>query len=123
MNILIERKKEIGKVIRDGIKGDEVVGKCQAPDCGGNLIIRVSSRTKKKFIGCSNYPKCNQSFSMPQNGLVLTTDTVCKICSYPIIRVIRKSKKPWDLCINPECPSKNENYKNNNTKKSNKKTD
>ncbi len=123
MKTLIEKKKEIGKAIRDGIKGDEIVGKCQLPDCDGNLIIRMSNKTKKKFIGCSNYPDCTQTFSMPQNGLVLTTDSVCKTCSYPVIRVIRKGRKPWDLCINPECPSKNENYKNNKNKESDKKTD
>ncbi len=123
MKILIDKKKEIGKAIKDGIKGDEIVGRCPSPECGGNLIIRMSNKTKKKFIGCSNYPECTQSFSMPQSGLVLTTDLACKTCSYPVIRVIRKGKKPWDLCINPECPAKNEKYKNNKNKESDKKTD
>ncbi len=123
MKILAAKKKDIGKAIKDGIKGDEIVGKCQLPECGGNLIIRVSGKTRKKFIGCSNYPDCTQTFSMPQNGLILTTDSVCKTCNYPIIRVIRKGRKPWDLCINPDCPSKNENYKNYKNKESVKKAD
>ena len=33
----------------------EVVKKC--PECGGDLIVR--GRGKKKFLGCSNYPKCH----------------------------------------------------------------
>lgn len=116
MKILADKKKDIGKAIKDGIKGDEIVGKCQLPDCDGNLIIRTSARTRKKFIGCTNYPNCTQTFSMPQNGLILTTDSVCKTCNYPVIRVIKKGRKPWDLCINPDCPSKNENYKNSKNK-------
>ena len=123
MKTLADRKKEIGKAIKDGIKGDEIVGKCQLPECDGNLMIRMSSKTRKKFIGCSSYPKCTQTFSMPQTGLILTTDSVCKTCNYPIIRVIRKGRKPWDLCINFDCPSKNESYKNIKNKESAKKTD
>ncbi len=107
--ILSLKKAEIGKAIGEGIKEDEIVGKCQNPGCGGNLLIRFSPKTRKKFISCSNYPKCDKSFSMPQNGLILTTETPCKACNFPVIRVIRKGKRPWDLCINPACPSKTQN--------------
>jgi DNA topoisomerase-1 len=104
--ILSLKKAEIGKAIGEGIKEDEIVGKCPNPDCDGNLLIRFSPKTRKKFISCSNYPKCDRSFSMPQNGLILTTETPCKECNFPVIRVIKKGKRPWDLCINPQCPSK-----------------
>lgn len=121
LDILVSRKEEIGKMIKEGIKDDEIVGKCPDPDCGGNLVIRVSSKTRKKFIGCSNYPNCVRAFPIPQNGLILTTDDKCKTCYYPIVKVIRRGKRPWDLCINPDCPSKNlaknEDYKNNKNKK------
>jgi len=123
LTILAPKKAEIGKAIRESIREDEVVGKCPEPDCGGNLIIRSSAKTGKKFIGCSNYPKCKKAFSMPQNGLILTTEDLCKACGYPVIKVIRKGKRPWDLCINPECSSKNENYKNFKDKKSASKID
>ncbi|MCE5328821.1 DNA topoisomerase I [bacterium] len=123
LDTLNSKKAEIGKAIRDSIKEDEIVGKCPNPDCNGSLLIRFSAKTKKKFIGCSNYPKCNKAFSMPQNGLILTTEDVCKVCGYPIIKVIRKGKRPWDLCINPQCPSKNEDYKDYKNKKPAQKTD
>lgn len=80
-------------------------------------MIRSSFKTHKKFIGCSNYPACTRTFSMPQNGLIITTEDTCKICGFPIIKVIRKGKRPWDLCINPQCPSKNEDYKDYKNKK------
>jgi len=103
LDILDSKKAEIGRIIIDGIND---VGKCPNPDCGGDLLIRFSPRTKKKFISCSNYPDCDRSFSMPQSGLILTTETLCKECSYPVIRLISKGRRPWDLCINPNCPSK-----------------
>lgn len=106
IRILSLKKAEIGKAIIDSIKE---VGKCPNPDCDGNLLIRFSPKTKKKFISCSNYPKCDKSFSMPQSGLILTTETLCKECNFPVIRLIKKGKRPWDLCINPNCPSKASN--------------
>ena len=107
--ILGSKKSEIGKAIGEGIKEDEIVGKCQRSACGGNLLMRFSPKTKKKFISCSNYPKCDRSYSVPQNGLILTTEIPCKDCNFPVIKVIRKGKRPWDLCINPDCPAKLQN--------------
>ncbi len=104
-------KEEISQEIKDGIKKDLIVGKCMDKDCDGNLIIRTSRKTKKRFIGCSAYPKCTNTFSLPQNGLILTTEQKCKHCGYPVVRVIRKGRRPWDLCINNICPGKNANNK------------
>jgi DNA topoisomerase-1 len=123
IKILNQKKKEIGKAIRDSIKEDGIVGKCPEPGCDGNLIIRSSFKTHKKFIGCSNYPACIRTFSIPQNGLIITTEDICKICGFPVIKVIRKGKRPWDLCINPQCPSKNEDHKDYKNKKAASETD
>ena len=123
LDLIEKNEKQISQGILKGIKDDEVVGNCPDEECEGNLIIRYSPKTKKKFIGCSNYPKCKKAFPMPQNGLILTTEEKCKVCSYPVIKVIRKGKRPWELCINPQCPSKNEDYKNSKNKKSTEETD
>lgn len=32
--------------------------KCPQPDCGGDLVKRMSKK-RRTFFGCSNYPKCN----------------------------------------------------------------
>lgn len=84
----------------------EVLGKC--PSCGkGNLIIIVSRRTKKRFIGCSRYSEgCKFGLPLPQRGLIQPTGSVCKLCSYPVVRVKGLGPKPWRLCVNPACPSK-----------------
>lgn len=114
---LKNERDEISQEIKKGIREDFVVGKCPDEDCNGNLVIRTSKKTRKRFIGCSAYPRCRNTFSLPQNGLILTTKEECSECGYPVVRVIRKGKRPWDLCINPECPKKNESNRNFRNKK------
>jgi DNA topoisomerase-1 len=122
MTNLQNEKDEISREIRKGIKEDLVVGKCPAENCSGNLIVRTSRKTKKRFIGCDAYPECRTTFPIPQKGLLVTTQEECKNCGYPIIKVINKGRKPWDLCINPDCPGKDEKYKNYNNNRGSKKT-
>lgn len=114
---LKNEKDEIAGEIKKGIREDMVVGKCTNPGCDGDLIVRVARKSKKRFIGCNAYPECRQTFSLPQKGLLVTTRDVCKHCGYPIVKIINKGKKPWELCINPECPGKDEKYRNFNNKK------
>ena len=85
--------------------------------CQGDLIVRVSRKTRKRFIGCNAYPNCTRTFSLPQSGLLVLNRELCKHCNYPVVRIITKSRKPWDLCINNECPSKDDKYRNNKNKK------
>lgn len=112
------KKKELAEEIREGIREDRIknrlIGKC--PDCGSDLKIVVAKKSKKRFVGCSGYPNCSRSYPLPQKGKIITQDKVCDTCGSPKVKVVskgRKGKKYWDLCINPDCPSK----KNNNSKK------
>lgn len=115
-------KAEISQEIKKAIKEDTIIGSCVDKNCNGNLMIRVSRKTKKRFIGCSNYPQCTQTFSLPQKGMIIPAKELCKHCGYPIVKVIVKGRKPWDLCINSECPGKNEKNKNFRNKKEDKAT-
>ncbi len=110
-------KADISQEIKKAVKEDFIIGKCRQKDCDGNLIVRVSKKSRKRFIGCSAYPKCTSTFSLPQLGMILTTKDICKHCDYPVIRIITKGRKPWDLCINGDCPGKDEKYKNYKSKK------
>jgi DNA topoisomerase-1 len=74
----------------------KVLGECKA--CGGKLTIRYS-RHGKRFVGCTSYPKCRSTFSLPQSGYVNITDEVCDVCSYPIIKIVNKGRA-WSVCIN-----------------------
>ena len=59
-----------------------------------------------RFIACGTYPECKATFKLPSNGLVKNTGKACETCRHPMITVIRSAKKPQDVCINTECPSK-----------------
>ncbi len=107
MNLLESRKREVRAEIKEGVRGDKIVGKC--PNCQSELRIIRARKTKKRFVGCSNYPQCSTSFPLPQSGEVLALNEVCEICLSPKVKLIRKGKKPWVICINPNCQSK-ENF-------------
>ncbi|MBN2458306.1 DNA topoisomerase I [Candidatus Woesearchaeota archaeon] len=94
--------KEMIKAISETRDEMNYIGKCSK--CGGNLSI-----TKGKFgyfVACDNYPKCKNTFNLPNNCLVKGTQEVCKHCGSPVVIVIRKGKRPQKLCINNDCPSK-----------------
>ncbi len=91
-------EEEIGKRIREGIKEDKrkemeknALGPC--PKCGGVLIVK---RVGKRFIGCSNYPKCEFSLPLPQKGRLYITSDVCDEHKLKKIK-IRTKDDIWDL--------------------------
>ena len=81
-----------------------VLGECDK--CGGDLSIRHSARGKR-FVGCSGYPDCTNSYPLPQKGLILPTKETCDTCGSPIILVLLRNRRKWPLCINPKCETKN----------------
>jgi DNA topoisomerase-1 len=114
--VLTELKKSeevIGEALSNAIKKarmqERVIGEC--PHCHtGKLMILFSRRTKKRFIGCTNYFKnaCKTSFPLPQRGTTKPTGRFCKGCGWPLLFVHVRGKKPWNLCFNPNCPKKEE---------------
>ncbi|HHH84297.1 MAG TPA: topoisomerase I, partial [Thermoplasmatales archaeon] len=103
IELLEKRKEEVGRVIKDAMFKQNFAGKC--PKCGGDLVI-MKSRKGKRFIGCSNFPKCSNSYPLPQRGSVIFEGEYCQYCGAPIMTVIYKRK--WKKCVNPECPSNKE---------------
>jgi len=102
---LFLHKLLIGNEIKAGLSEDKIVGKC--PKCGeGNLRI-IFSRNKKYFLGCTHYPKCVNTYPLPQKGRVSPTDDKCKICDMPMVSVQGKRFR-FNMCIDPDCPSKDE---------------
>ncbi|MEF8847808.1 MAG: DNA topoisomerase I [Candidatus Thermoplasmatota archaeon] len=113
LNKVIEELKKDKDEIRENIKHankrQNTIGKC--PNCGKNLVIRKSNKNNKRFIGCTGYPDCKTTYPLPQKGGVRKTNRKCKKCDSPYVKILRKGKKPWWLCINPDCPSKKNNKK------------
>ncbi|OIO62423.1 DNA topoisomerase I [Candidatus Woesearchaeota archaeon CG1_02_47_18] len=100
------REKSIGEgLITANDKAEKKaseIGKC--PKCGG--VLQIKRGKFGRFIACSNYPECTSTFKLPKTGMIKPTDRLCKECNHPMIRMIRKGKKPQELCINTDCPSK-----------------
>ncbi|KAA0001611.1 MAG: DNA topoisomerase I [Thermoplasmata archaeon] len=102
LEMLERRKEHIGDVLREAISKQNFFGKC--PQCGGNLSI-MKSRKGKRFLGCSNFPRCNNSYSLPQKGSISFDGEYCNICGAPMVTITYKGK--WKQCVNLKCPSKN----------------
>ena len=74
----------------------------------GSLQIIYSKKTKRNFIGCTNYPECKNTYSLPPNSLIKKSDKICEHCGFPMLLSIRKGKKPWVFCFNKDCPTNKE---------------
>jgi len=102
-----QHEKQIGKALskanRETRDKASILGGCPKCKKGQLKIIRGKFG---HFIACSEYPKCKTTFSLPRNALIKPTDKECEECNFPKILVIRKRKRPQELCINPECPTK-----------------
>jgi DNA topoisomerase-1 len=85
------------------VEPEVVVGKCPTGD-GGDLTVRRSPNTLKRYVRCTNYDVCGTSYPLPQSGDIEPTDEVCD-CGTPKI-IVHTRKGPWKICVNPECPLK-----------------
>jgi len=112
INVLDENKVKIGNSIKEALHSQNVIGKCNK--CSKDLVIRTSFRGKR-FVGCSNYPRCKNSYPLPQNGKIISKDGTCKVCQSPVIVLLNSKRKKIQMCINMACESNNE-YNNNKSK-------
>ncbi|MBN2127185.1 MAG: DNA topoisomerase I [Candidatus Diapherotrites archaeon] len=103
---LLIHKNEIGSLLRESAYADSFIGKCDK--CGGNLR-KIKSKNNKWFLGCTNYPKCTNTYPLPQKGKIISLDKLCEHCGKPMIQVINQRFK-YTMCIEPNCKSK-ENWK------------
>jgi DNA topoisomerase-1 len=86
-----------------------IIGAC--PACKtGKLVVLHSRKTGKRFIGCTNHFEglCNNSFPLPQRGVVEPLGKNCRKCGWPMLQVLTKAGRPWTVCFNPSCATKNE---------------
>ncbi|MBI4394457.1 MAG: DNA topoisomerase I [Euryarchaeota archaeon] len=101
--VMEENKKEIGGSIRKAMDEQNTIGKCNKD--GGNLMIR-KGRTGKRFLGCSNYPNCTQTYPLPQYGKIVPEGRACEHCQAPVIKLLNKGRRPWIICVNMQCPGR-----------------
>jgi DNA topoisomerase-1 len=99
-------KEAVAAKIYEGITDDRILGDC--PKCGAHKIRIIRSKaTKKRFVGCEGYPDCDQTYPLPQRGDIIGTDDICPQCGTPKIKVLG-GRRPWILCLDPYCPTKDE---------------
>ncbi len=79
------------------------IGEC--PLCASPLQIRYSF-LGKRFVGCSGYPSCRQTYPLPQRGKLDKDHPPCPVCRAPVVTAIEAGRRPWTLCINPACPTR-----------------
>jgi DNA topoisomerase-1 len=104
-----KNEKEIGKKLLEGLvearNEERKLGTC--PNCKtGELRMIFSKKSGKRFVGCSNYPKCATGFPLPQMGLIIPLGKICDKCGLPMIQVNRKGRRPFRMCINHKCITK-----------------
>ena len=103
-----DHEKEIGGQLVDTIDSDREkrrkLGPCD--ECDGTLkIIKANG---SKFVGCSNYPDCENTYPLPNNGKISNMEKECEECGKPMIDVSRKKGRDYQMCVDPDCPSKDD---------------
>ncbi len=89
-----ENKLEIGKELYNAYREGMIVGECK---CGNNLIL-IGSPRGEPFVGCSGYPECKSTYSLPRGASVLKIK--CEKCSLPMISFGKPRQR---ACLDPKC--------------------
>jgi DNA topoisomerase-1 len=105
-----EQEKEIGaelvKAIDDYRDQKRKLGPCDAEECDGTLqIVRTDNG---RFVGCTEYPDCENTYPLPNNGEITSQDEICEECGTPKIHVSRNSGNNYSMCIDPDCSTKDD---------------
>ncbi len=122
LNRFQAQEDDIGQTLVSGLqrywKEKEEVGLC--PKCGvGKLLIIRSPKTGKRFVGCSEYKEggCDQTFPLPQKGIITPLGKQCLHCGHHMIKVI-SGRRAWETCVNwTACPGRQDDLKSLETKR------
>ena len=135
--ILNEAKSIIIKISKDFKKNEILIGQellqanlklreqqrienklCTCPVCKkGNLAITYSKKTKRHFVACDAYPNCKTTYSLPPNGVIKKANKLCEACSFPMLMLLKKGKRPWVFCFNPNCKTNKKRLEKYNEEK------
>ncbi len=104
-----KKEKKIGEELTKAVIATQdkqsILGTCR--ECGGTLKVHKSWRTKKRFAGCTGYKKgCRTGFPLPREGTIMSLDKQCEECKTPMIQVNLQGRRPFRMCLDPNCPTK-----------------
>jgi len=102
-----KKEKEIGNDLKSASieTRDELatIGKC--PECK-EKDLQIRRGKFGMFVACSGYPDCKTTFSLPSNAKIVPAKKECEKCGFPMVSVIKRAKRPQEICINPKCETK-----------------
>lgn len=101
---LLKNKDQIGTGLRTALREDSIVAKCDK--CPGQLRM-IWSKNRKRFLGCTGYPKCTNTHPLPQKGRIVPIDGQCEHCKKAMIKIIGKRYR-YEMCVDINCVSKKE---------------
>lgn len=87
-------RRAIGETLRRRIGEAEEAGAC--PSCGSSLRVR-RSRKGGRFLGCSAWPQCNFTVSLPRTGGLVLLDERCATHHIALVEIRNKGRRPWKL--------------------------
>ncbi|MFH1056617.1 MAG: DNA topoisomerase I [Candidatus Micrarchaeota archaeon] len=100
-------EKEIGEELLEAVNATQKqaseLGDCNK--CGKGKIVLKRSKFGL-FAACNQYPDCKTTFPLPKNSLPKPTGKACEFCKAPVITVIRRGRRPFNMCLTPNCESK-----------------
>lgn len=108
MDDLITNKDKLGEDIADAVTADAKVGTC--PECGKDLVVKNSPKTRSRFIGCMGWPDCNVTYPVPgkTSDKIEATENPCPSCGAPVLKIWPFRQKPYEVCVNPKCETNQE---------------
>jgi DNA topoisomerase-1 len=117
-NSMESNKRELAETIWEGMDQDRILGPCpkcrdegRTRDDGSPNRLRIirAKKSGKRFVGCEGYPECDQTYGLPQRGDLIKFEEPCSVCGVtPRLKVVTPGRRPWNLCLNEECPSMEE---------------
>ena len=120
---MAHKEEDLAKVIWAGMDEDRILGPCivceragRKHEDGSPNMLRVirARKSGKRFVGCQgweadNPDACDVTFPLPQRGDVFKLEERCSICGEtPRLKVVPVRGRPWNLCLNEDCPSMEE---------------
>jgi DNA topoisomerase-1 len=99
-----ENEKKIGKALLKATEGENIFGSC--PKCKkGTLILRRGRFGM--FVACDRYEEgCETTAKLPKGALTKSTEKKCEKCKFPIVQIIKSGRRPQELCLSKDCPTK-----------------
>ncbi len=84
-------------------------GLAPCPECGiGQLMVIRSKKTRKRFMGCSNYYSgCKASAPLLQRAKLRALKRTCESCRWPVVIFRYSRKQKWThQCSNHNCKTR-----------------